>query len=115
MQQRIHELGRDRRYAVTQTGGTRASQSRAGEGLLHRLFARAGHNNSQPGRLSGPTMTSTLNLGDIQGFILRGYRMPMVRHFLLSVSNPAAARRLLGRLVNGNESDAPQVTTAAAW
>src|SRR5216683_1756642 len=28
---------------------------------------------------------------------------------------PAEARRLLGRLVSGNESDAPQITTAEDW
>ena len=28
---------------------------------------------------------SALDLADIQGFIVRGYRMPMVRHFLLTV------------------------------
>ena len=28
---------------------------------------------------------SALDLADIQGFVLRGYRMPMVRHFLLAV------------------------------
>ncbi|MGH7753361.1 MAG: hypothetical protein ACREN5_11150, partial [Gemmatimonadales bacterium] len=58
---------------------------------------------------------STLNLPDIQGFILRGYRMPMVRYFLLKVNDPTAARALLGRLANGNESDAPQITTAEEW
>ena len=52
---------------------------------------------------------------DIQGFILRGYRMPMVRHFLLTVGVPAEARKLLGRLVSGNESDVPQITTAEDW
>ena len=36
-------------------------------------------------------------LKDIQGFILRGYRMPMVRHFLLTVGVPAEARKLLGQ------------------
>ncbi len=41
--------------------------------------------------------------------------MPMVRHFLLTVGNPSAARRLLGRLVSGDESDAPQITTAQDW
>ena len=39
----------------------------------------------------------------------------MVRHFLLTVGIPAAARKLLGRLVSGNESDAPQITTAEDW
>src|SRR3954449_9396472 len=60
-------------------------------------------------------VTDALDLADIQGFILRGYRMPMVRHFLLTVGAPAEARKLLGRLVSGNESDAPQVTTAEDW
>ena len=36
----------------------------------------------------------------------------MVRHFLLTVGDPAAARALLGRLVSGDETDAPQITTA---
>ena len=58
---------------------------------------------------------SKLNLPDIQGLIVRGYRMPMVRHFLLKVETPAAARALLGRFVNGNESAAPQITTAEDW
>ncbi len=58
---------------------------------------------------------ATLDLGDIQGFILRGYRMPMVRHFLLTVGHPAEARKLLGRFVSGDESDAPQITTAEDW
>jgi deferrochelatase/peroxidase EfeB len=41
--------------------------------------------------------------------------MPMVRHFLLAVGDPAEARKLLGRLVSGNETDAPQITTAEDW
>ena len=56
-----------------------------------------------------------LDLADIQGFVLRGYRMPMVRHFLLTVGAPAHARRQLGRFVSGDESDVPQITTAADW
>ncbi len=59
--------------------------------------------------------TATLDLDDIQGFILRGYRMPMVRHFLLTVGVPAEARKLLGRFVSGDEFDAPQITTAEEW
>ena len=58
---------------------------------------------------------SALDLEDIQGFVLRAYRMPMVRHFLLKVGAPARARRQLGRLVGGDESDAPQITTAEDW
>jgi deferrochelatase/peroxidase EfeB len=77
-----------------------------GGGMLHRLFGR--------GHVSKPA-DATLDLEDIQGFILRGYRMPVLRHFLLKVNEPAAARKLLGRLVSGNESDAPQITTAKDW
>src|SRR5437870_6556519 len=73
-------------------------------GVFGRLFERGEHSRS--------AKTATLDLGDIQGFILRGYRMPMVRHFLLTVSVPAEARKLLGRFVSGEESDAPQITTA---
>ena len=58
---------------------------------------------------------SKLNLPDIQGLIVRGYRMPMVRHFLLKVETPTSARALLGRFVSGDESDAPQITTAEDW
>src|SRR5437870_9783888 len=76
-------------------------------GVFGRLFERGEHSRS--------AKTATLDLDDIQGFILRGYRMPMVRHFLLSVDNPTEARKLLGRFVNGNESDAPQITTAEDW
>ena len=39
----------------------------------------------------------------------------MARHFLLRVGTPAQARKQLGRLVSGDESDAPQITTAADW
>ena len=39
----------------------------------------------------------------------------MVRHFLLAVGVPAQARRQLGRVVSGDESDAPQITTAEDW
>ena len=41
--------------------------------------------------------------------------MPVVRHFLLTVGTPAQARRQLARLVSGDESDVPQITTAGDW
>jgi deferrochelatase/peroxidase EfeB len=91
---------------VSQDNKAHAPQARESGGLLGRLFGRGGH--GTPGK-------TTLALGDIQGFILRGYRMPMVRHFLLTVGVPAQARKLLGRLVSGDESDAPQITTAEDW
>lgn len=83
---------------------TFASEAKEGVGILGRLFGRSHHETK-----------STLDLPDIQGFILRGYRMPMVRHFLLSVVYPAEARKLLGRFVSGDETDAPQITTAEDW
>jgi len=48
-----------------------------------------------------------LDLQDIQGFILRAYRMPVIRHFV--------ARALLGRFVSRAENDAPQITTEEEW
>jgi len=89
------------------------AQPKESEGFLRRLFGRGGH--EAPGADARPSTRSTLDLGDIQGFILRGYRMPMVRHFLLRVGVPAEARKLLGRFVSGEESDAPQITTAEDW
>jgi len=58
---------------------------------------------------------SKLNLSDIQGIVVRGYRMPMVRYFLLKVNAPAEARALLGRLAAEGGSDALQITTADEW
>ncbi len=91
-----------------------APQPRERAGFFHRLFGRLDHETG-PGGDSGSGARSTLDLSDIQGFILRGYRMPIVRHFLLTVGVPAKAREMLGRLVSGNESDAPQITTAEDW
>ncbi|MFZ0296561.1 MAG: hypothetical protein WAL52_23315 [Candidatus Sulfotelmatobacter sp.] len=81
---------------------------------LHRLFKPGGNEIAESDNRARKS-PSALDLGDIQGFILRGYRMPMVRHLLLTVEVPAEARRLLGRLVSGEESDAPQITTAEDW
>jgi deferrochelatase/peroxidase EfeB len=75
-------------------------------GLIHRWLGH-GQKSSPPGQ--------PLDLEDIQGIILRGYRMPTVRHFLLKVDVAAAARKLLGRFVSGDEADTPQITTAQDW
>src|SRR5216683_895588 len=85
------------------------------EELLGHVLGRAEHEPPESDPHSGTSKRSALDLGDIQGFILRGYRMPMVRHFLLTVGVPAEARKMLGRLVSGNESDSPQITTAEDW
>ena len=55
-----------------------------------------------------------LDLGDIQGTVLRGYRVDHARHFVLRVADGAGARRFLGSLVDGSPG-VPQVTTAARW
>jgi deferrochelatase/peroxidase EfeB len=103
------EAGRDEAgdIHVTQDNTEHAPPAKGSGGLLRRLFGRGG-----PDVQSGQ---ARLDLADIQGFILRGYRMPMVRHFLLTVGVAAEARKLLGRLVNGDEADAPQITTAEDW
>src|ERR1700759_1430612 len=86
-----------------------------GPGVLRRLLGRTLSEHRRTDGDSAAVEDSALDLADIQGFILRGYRMPMVRHFLLMVGTPAQARRQLGRLVGGDESDVPQITTAEDW
>ena len=86
-----------------------------GLGRVRRLLGRRGHEQQASEDASGASGEHALDLADIQGFILRAYRMPMVRHFLLKVETPAQARRQLGRLVSGDESDVPQITTAEDW
>lgn len=56
-----------------------------------------------------------LNLADIQGFILNGYRFALVRYFVLQINNVAAAKRFIGALVNGDPASSPQITTASPW
>ena len=73
---------------MSQDTKTQAPQKKESGGLLGRLFGQGG----APDAHAGPRAKSKLDLDDIQGFILRGYRMPMVRHFLFTVGVPAAAR-----------------------
>lgn len=61
------------------------------------------------------TTGTPLDLDDIQGNILRGYRQPNGRHFVLAVGDSGGARRFLAALISGDETIAPQVTTAAHW
>ena len=74
------------------------------------------------GRLNTATTTPTkeaprvtLELDDIQGFVLRGYRMRLVRHFILGIEDAARARRFVGSLVGGDPEREPQVTSARPW
>ena len=52
---------------------------------------------------------------DVQGNILRGYRRSEVRHLLLAVQEPGAARAWLGAITSGDATQAPQITSEAPW
>jgi len=58
--------------------------------------------------------SSAIDYSDVQGTILRGYRVDMARHFILRITNPAAAGALIGALVDG-AGGLPRITTAARW
>jgi deferrochelatase/peroxidase EfeB len=49
-----------------------------------------------------------LPFDQIQGFILRGYTHPRVRHFMINVPNAAAGRKFIGAVT-------PMITTATPW
>ena len=57
------------------------------------------------GNLSDSDITS------LQGNILRGYRLGMVRQMVLEITNRAAARAFLAASVSGSSPDVPQITT----
>ena len=56
-----------------------------------------------------------LDLADIQGNLLRGYRSANARHFALGVGDQAGAAAFLAALVSGKEKVSPQITTAQEW
>jgi Dyp-type peroxidase family len=69
---------------------------------------------------------ATFDLHDIQGYILRGYRMDYTRHFVLHITDADGARRFIGAIVehdpalnaqaiNRQSDSTPQITTAADW
>ncbi len=57
---------------------------------------------------------ATLDSGDIQGFVLRGYRFPILRHFVFEVTDPHKARVNLGKLV-GDTAGELQITSGRDW
>jgi deferrochelatase/peroxidase EfeB len=57
----------------------------------------------------------SVDLCDVQGNILRGYHMAVVRHIVVRVSNASAARHFLAGVVSDNADATPQVTTAEQW
>ncbi len=55
-----------------------------------------------------------IDYADVQGTVLRGYRVDLARHFVLRVTGAAGARAFLGKLVDGT-GGVPKLTTAARW
>ncbi|ROZ76596.1 hypothetical protein [Ramlibacter sp. WS9] len=55
--------------------------------------------------------TPTIDHSDVQGTILRGYRVDFARHFILTIDNAAATGQLIQALVSGSNG-LPKVTTA---
>ena len=41
----------------------------------------------------------TLNVSDIQGFVLRGYNFPFARYLLLELSGPKPGRQFVGQII----------------
>jgi deferrochelatase/peroxidase EfeB len=58
--------------------------------------------------------TPEIDYADVQGTVLRGYRVDLARHFILQVTDPAAAGAFVGALADGT-GGVPGVTTAARW
>lgn len=56
-----------------------------------------------------------LDLADIQGNVLRGYRSANARHFALGIGTAQGGAAFVGDLVSGDETKSPQVTTAEEW
>lgn len=52
-----------------------------------------------------------INYDDVQGTILRGYRVDIARHFILSIDDTQATGQLLQDLITGG-NDLPKITTA---
>jgi deferrochelatase/peroxidase EfeB len=59
--------------------------------------------------------STPLDLADIQGNILRGYRYDYARHFALHVGDASKARAFIGSLLPDKAGDGLSVTTAEHW
>jgi deferrochelatase/peroxidase EfeB len=59
-------------------------------------------------------VSAMVDVADVQGNILRGYRHPRVRHLILAVADATEARAWLGATVSG-AGGVPQVTSQAPW
>ena len=56
-----------------------------------------------------------VDMADVQGNILRGYRKTFVRHLVLTINNRDAARAWLSDATSGDDVRSPQITTAEPW
>jgi len=56
-------------------------------------------------------VSDRINLADIQGNILRGYRLPHVRYLILEIVNRRAARHWLAASTSGHDNRVPQITS----
>lgn len=57
-------------------------------------------------------MSASIDYADVQGTILRGYRVNLARHFILQITDAAAAKGFIRSTVDGSPN-VPQITTAA--
>jgi Dyp-type peroxidase family len=57
---------------------------------------------------------TAIDYADVQGTILRGYRVDLARHFVLSITDPAGAAAFIAALADGT-GGLPRITTAARW
>ena len=55
----------------------------------------------------------TVNLSDVQGLIIRGYGFDRVRHFLVQVGSPIAARKVISDIVSEDSGDGSLRITSA--
>src|SRR5258706_257301 len=57
---------------------------------------------------------TAIDYADVQGTLLRGYRVDMARHFVLSITSAAKAGAFIAGLVDG-AGGLPRITTATRW
>lgn len=66
-------------------------------------------------RSTGNARQDAVDLDDVQGNILRGYRKSRVRHLVVRVVDPGQARHWVKAIVGSDRSLAPAITRAGHW
>jgi len=59
-------------------------------------------------------MADPIDYADVQGTVLRGYRVDLARHFVLSVTDVAGVGSFISHLIDGS-GGLPRITRAAHW